>query len=244
MKIVKGFKHSLSAVRWKMLAIFVVLSLISTFLVGCCAAALLNVVIRRANASPVEERVQAVVDSWSRFTPLLLERVPCGAATTNVTLAHSYPVAMWSEGKISVTVFPRRAHAATTADTRFDDASYASLVNDRGTLEIRAVQSAEREECSVSVMVQIPLTESLLKRLSRDVGLELSGARTVLMQRYREQRGFAGEIEANFIPGSGWPIPVLVSARNLETGRAEDWTVGQLTPHLTRTVGELSRMGL
>src|SRR5262249_40553106 len=112
------------------------------------------------------------------------------------------------------------------------------------SLEVRAMQSVDREECSVSAMVQMPLTESLLKRLSRDVGLEVSGARTVVMQGYREQRGFAGEIEANFIPGSGWPIPVLVNARSLETGRAEDWTVGQLKPTLTRTVWELSRMGL
>src|SRR5215467_12564989 len=141
MKIVKGFKQSLSAVRWKMLAIFAVLSLISTFLVGCCAAALLNVVIRRANASLVEERVQAVVGSWSRFTPLLLERVPCGAAKTNVTLADGYSSGVWSEGKISVTVSPTRAHAATTAHTRFDNASFAGIVNDRGTLEIRAMQS-------------------------------------------------------------------------------------------------------
>src|SRR5215467_15351892 len=93
-------------------------------------------------------------------------------------------------------------------------------------------------------MVQVPLTESLLKRLSRDAGLELSGVKTGLMQRFREQRGLAGEIEANFVPGSGWPIPVLVNARNLETGRTEDWTVCQLTPTLTRTVGDLSRMGL
>src|SRR5215475_11994667 len=121
MKIVHKMKHSLSAVRWKMLVIFAILSLISTVLVGCFAAALLNVVIRRANASLVEERIQAVVDSWTRFTPLLLERVPCGAGTTKVTLPHSYPVAIWPEGKISVTESPRRVHAATTAGTRFGD---------------------------------------------------------------------------------------------------------------------------
>jgi serine phosphatase RsbU (regulator of sigma subunit) len=36
----------------------------------------------------------------------------------------------------------------------------------------------------------------------------------------------------------------VVSARNAETGRSEDWTVCQLRPTLTRTVGDLSRMGL
>jgi hypothetical protein len=131
-----------------------------------------------------------------------------------------------------------------TAATWFDKGSLAGIVNDRGGLEIRASRSVEREGCSISVLVRIPLTEPLLKRLSREVGLEISGTRTVQMQRYRAERGFIGEIEANFVPGSGRAIPVLVSARNLETGRSEDWTVCQLKPTLTRTVNDLSRMGL
>jgi len=244
MEIFKALKQSWSAVRWKMLVIFALLSVTSTLLVSCCAAALLKVVIRRANASLVEERIKGVVESWSRFTPLLLERVPCGTPGQKVSVLRIDPAAMWPDGQISVTVAPKGAQAPMTANAWFDNGSLAGIVSDGGRLEVRALQSAEREGCSVSMMVQIPLNESLLKRLSREAGLEISGTKTIMMQRYRAERGLRGEIEANFVPGSGWSIPVVVSARNAETGRSEDWTVCQLRPTLTRTLGDLSRMGL
>ena len=244
MELFRKVRQSWSAVRWKMLVIFAFLSIISTFLVVSCAAALLNVVIRRANSSLIEEQINGVVDSWSRFTPLLLERVPCGTSGSSSSVPQILPSATWPEGRISVTVTPRGANIPMTAATWFDNGSHAGIVNDRGGLEIRANRSVEREGCSISVLVQIPLTEPLLKHLSREVGLEISGTKTVQMQRYRAERGFIGEVEANFVPGSGRAIPVLVSARNLETGRSEDWTVCQLKPTFTRTVNDLSRMGL
>jgi hypothetical protein len=67
MELFQKIEQSWSAVRWKMLVIFAFLSIISTFLVVSCAAALLKVVIRRANASLIEEQINGVVDSWSRF---------------------------------------------------------------------------------------------------------------------------------------------------------------------------------
>ena len=244
MKVLQKAKQSWSEVRWKMLVIFAFLSIISTLLVVSCAAALLNVVIRRANASLMEEQINGVMDSWSRFTPLLLERVPCGTSPSDSLVPQIYPTTTWPEGRISLTVAPRGALVPMTAATWFDDGSLAGIVNDRGSLEIRAFRSVEREGCSISVLVQIPLTESLLKLLSREVGLEISATKTVPMQRYRAERGLTGEIEANFVPGSGRAIPVLVSAQNLETGRSEDWTVCQLRPTFTGTVEGLSRMGL
>jgi serine phosphatase RsbU (regulator of sigma subunit) len=244
MEVFQKIRRSWSQVRWKMLVIFAFLNIISTLLVVSCAAALLNVVIRRANASLVEEQINGVIDSWSHFTPVLFERTPCGTSASNSSVTQTYPTAPWPDGHISVTVAPRGAHAPMTAATWFDNGSLAGIVNDRGSLEIRASRSVEREGCSISVLVVIPLTESLLKLLSREVGLEISGSKTVPMQRYRAERGLLGEIEANFVPGSGRAIPVLVSARNLESGRSEVWTVCQLRPTFTRTVGDLSRMGL
>ena len=244
MEVFQKIKQSWSAVRWKMLVIFAFFSVISTILVVSCAAALLNVVIRRANASLIEEQINGVMNSWSRFAPSLLEQVPCGASASNSSVTQTYPTATWSEGRISVTVAPRGTLVPMTSPPWFDHGSLAGIVNDRGSLEIRASRSVEREGCSISVLVQIPLTESLLKLLSGEVGLEISGTKTVLMQRYRAERGLLGEIEANFVPGSGRAIPVLVSARSLETGRSEVWTVCQLRPTFTRTVKDLSRMGL
>ncbi len=244
MEVFQKIKQSWSTVRWKMLVIFAFFSIISTILVVSCAAALLNVVIRRADASLIEEQINGVMNNWSRFTPSLLAQVPCGMSVSNSSVTQTYPTATLSEGHISVTVAPRGALVPMASALWFDHGSHAGIVNNRGSLEIRTLRSVEREGCSISVLVQVPLTESLLKLLSGEVGLEISGTKTVLMRRYRAERGLLGEIEANFVPGSGRAIPVLVSARSLETGRSEVWTVCQLRPTFTRTVGDLSRMGL
>src|SRR6202022_4771737 len=57
-------------------------------------------------------------------------------------------------------------------------------------------------------------------------------------------RGDCGEIEANFIPGSRRPVPVVVTARNWQTGQLEDWVVCQVRPSYSRTIEDLSHMGL
>src|SRR3954466_7047845 len=104
MEVFQKVKQSWSAVRWKMLVVFAFFSIVSTILVLSSAAALLNVVIRRANSSLVEKQINGVTDSWNRFTPLLLERVPCGTSTSNSPVTQAYPTATWPEGHISVTV--------------------------------------------------------------------------------------------------------------------------------------------
>jgi hypothetical protein len=100
------------------------------------------------------------------------------------------------------------------------------------------------KQCSMSVLVRVRLTESFLNRLSTQAGLEISGNKIVPMRRYRADRGLAGEIEANFVPGSGQPVPILVNARNWQTGQFEDWTVCQLRPTYAPTIEGLNRMGL
>ena len=96
----------------------------------------------------------------------------------------------------------------------------------------------------MSALVRVRLTESFLNRLSTEAGLEISGTKIVPMRRYRAERGLAGEIEANFVPGSRRPVPILVSARNWQTGQFEDWTVCQLRPTYAPTIEGLNRMGL
>jgi serine phosphatase RsbU (regulator of sigma subunit) len=244
MKLFRTVKESWSAVRWKMLVIFAFFSIISTILVAAAAAAALNVVIRRDNASLIQERINGVVDSCSRFTPFLLEQVgTCRALVSNSPVLKEYPTAVWPEGESSVTVLPIGAHAAT-APRWLDTNSFTGIIVDRGSLEIRSFRSVERQECSIAALVRIRLTESFLTRLSTQAGLELSRTQAVPMRRYHAGQGLAGEIEANFIPGSGRPIPVVATARDWETGESEDWIVCQLRPNYARTVEGLNRMGL
>ena len=53
-----------------------------------------------------------------------------------------------------------------------------------------------------------------------------------------------GEIEANFVPGSRRPVPIVVIARNWQTGQLEDWVVCQVRPSYSRTIEDLGHMGL
>ena len=94
------------------------------------------------------------------------------------------------------------------------------------------------------VLVRVPLTESFLNRFSKEAGLEISSDKPVLRQQYHVNSGLIGEIDANFIPGSGRPIPVAVTARNWETGRPEDWILIQLRPTYLPTMEGLNQMRL
>jgi HAMP domain-containing protein len=74
--------------------------------------------------------------------------------------------------------------------------------------------------------------------------LQISSSKPVLLGPYRAEEGIRGEIEANFIPGSRRPVPVVVTARNWQTGQLEDWVVCQVLPSYSRTIEDLGHMGL
>jgi len=95
-----------------------------------------------------------------------------------------------------------------------DTPSFAGVVEDRGSPEIRFIRIVKREGCSVRILVRIPLGELFLNQLSSAAGIEIVSGKPVMLSSYRHDEGFAGEIEANFIPGSSRPVPVVVVARN------------------------------
>src|SRR5260370_768124 len=113
-----------------------------------------------------------------------------------------------------------------------------------GSLEIRSFRTVERDGCSVTILVRIPFDGPFLEQLSSAAGLQISSSKPVLLRPYRAEEGIRGEIEANFIPGSRRPVPVVVIARNWQTGVLEDWAVCQVRPSYSRTIEDLSHMGL
>jgi serine phosphatase RsbU (regulator of sigma subunit) len=244
MEICRKIRESWGAVRWKMLVIFAFFSIISTILVASAAVAVLNVAVRRENANLIQERINGVVDSCSRFTPFLLERVgACRPRASNSAVVEEYPASVWPEGQSSVSVLAEGARDAMKPGW-LDTDSFAGIVVDRGNLEIRSFRFVEQKGCSMSVLVRVRLNESFLNRVSTQEGLEIFGSKPLLLERYRANRGLAGEIEANFIPGSDHPVPVSVRARNWQTGQFETWVLLQLRPTYVPTVEGLSRMGL
>jgi serine phosphatase RsbU (regulator of sigma subunit) len=244
MRILSKAKDSWGAVRWKMLIIFAFFSVISMILVACFAVAVLNVVIRRESAYLIEERIKVIVDGRKRLTDSQLDRIPaCAAPTSNSDRSIGYLDSVWPQSQSLITVLPG-AEANGARPIWQDQGSFASIVADQGRLEIRSFQKVEREGCSVTLLARIPLDDSFLEQLSRTAGLQIAESKPRLLRPYRAEQGIRGEIEANFIPGSRRPVPVVVIARNWQTGRLEDWVVCQVRPSYSRTIEDLSHMGL
>ena len=237
-------RHLWSAIRWKMLIIFAFFSIISMILVACLAVAVLNVVIRRESAYLIEERIKVIVDGREKLTDSLVDRVSgCKRPASDSPLFTEYLDAAWPESQSLVSVIPSGA-TNSGRSTWHDTGSFAGIVADQGSLEMRSFRSVERAGCSVTVLVRNPLDTSFLERLSRTAGLQLSNGKPVLLGPYRAQEGIPGEIEANFVPGSRRPVPVVVIARNWQTGLLENWVVCQVLPSYSRTIEDLSHMGL
>src|SRR5262249_5551810 len=125
-----------------------------------------------------------------------------------------------------------------------DLADFAGVVVDQGRLEIRSSHRLERDGCSILLTTRAVMDDQFLQQLSEAAGLQLVDPTPALLGPYRAAEGARGEIEANFIPGSRRPVPVVVVARNWQTGQLEDWVVCQIRPTYSRTIEDLSHMGL
>ena len=235
-------KRSWGAIRWKMLIIFVFFSVISMILVGCFAVAVLNVVIRRESAYLVEERIKVVVDQRKELIDSVEGGIhACPESQSNLLQPIGHPDGVWPENQ--VTVLPW-SESGGSEHAWHDTGVFAGVVADRGHLEIRSFRRVEREGCSVMLTARVALDDPFLKQLSNAAGLQVVDTSPALLGPYRAEEGIRGEIEANFVPGSRRPIPVVVTARNWQTGQLEDWVVCQVRPSYSRTIEDLGHMGL
>jgi serine phosphatase RsbU (regulator of sigma subunit) len=235
-----------TAIRWKILIIFSLFSVGSVIMVTCFSIAVLNVLIRRESAYLIEERIKIMVDNHISLMNPVLDRVQgCQYASDSplFTAFTEHLNATWPGSQSIVTILstgvPHKADPLW-----LDTPSFAGVVEDRGSSEIRFIRTVKREGCFVRILVKIPLAELFLNQLSSAAGLEVIDVKPVMLSQYRRDEGIAGGIEANFIPGSSRPVPVVVVARNWQTGASESWVICQIRPSYSRTIEDLSRMGL
>src|SRR5215475_5719361 len=207
-------------IRWKMLIIFSLFSIGSVIMVACLAIAVLNALIRRESAYVIEARIKIMVDSHMRIMDPVFDKIQsCQYASDSAlfTAFTEHLDATWPGSQSTVTIF-------STGDLRnanplwLETSSFAGVVEDRGHADIRFIRTVKRKDCFVRVLVRIPLAELFLNQLSSAAGLEIADVKPVMLSPYRQDEGIAGEIEANFIPGSSRPVPVVVVARNWQTG--------------------------
>ena len=242
MKIFKKLKRHWGAIRWKMLIIFVFFSVISMSLVGCFAVAVLNVVIRRESAYLVEERIKLIVYQRKELIDSVKDgEDACTESRSNSFQPISYPDGVWPENQVTVLPWTESSRSEHGWD---DTDAFAGVVSDRGHLEIRSFQRVEREGCSFILATRIALDDPFLTQLSNAAGLQVVDSKPALLGSYRAEEGIRGEIEANFVPGSRRPVPIVVIARNWQTGQLEDWVVCQVRPSYSRTIEDLGHMGL
>src|SRR6266478_2650960 len=230
------------AIRWKMLTIFVFFSVVSMILVGCFAVAVLNVVIRRESAYLVEERIKLVVSERKE----LIDSVKGGVHACSEPRSNSLQLSGHLDGvwpKNQVTMLPWR-ESGRSEPAWLNTSDFDGVVADRGHLEIRSFHKIEREGCSVMLTARVALDDPFLKQLSNAAGLQVVDSRPTLLGPYRAEEGIRGEVQADFVPGSRRPVPVVVIARNWQTGQLEDWVVCQIRPSYSRTIEDLSHMGL
>lgn len=235
-----------AAIRWKMMTIFSFFSIVSVAMVTCFSIALLNVVIRRESAYLIEERIKIIVESRKGIIDPALDRIKGCEYASNTTL-----LALFTEhlngtwpGSQSVVIFLSSEAEYGVNPPWLDTPTFTGIVEDRGNLEIRFIRTVKRNSCSVRVLVRIPLGEALLSQLSDASGLEVVDTQPVMLRRYRHDEGLAGEIRANFVPGSQRPVPVVIVARDWQSGSLEGWVICQIRPSYSRTIEDLSRMGL
>lgn len=200
----------------------------------------LNVVIRRESAYVIEERVQAVVD------------YPQGPASTGIDSSSAGRFAA-----VSNQINFRNTKEALDADlqTASDDSAhlptwvgrhgFRGLVFDRGVLTVRSITAATPSDTAKHVRItDRPIDGAFLSASGIAAGVAITNLGLEPLSEYRSSEGLIGGVVANFVPGSGRPVPVIVTARDWSTGRLKDFVICRVRLNYRHTLRDLSRMGL
>ena len=234
-----------ASIRWKMMIIFSFFSIVSVAMITCFSIALLNVVIRRESAFLIEERVKVIVDSRKGIIDPVLNRIDGCEYASNAALFSLFTEDLnesWPGSQTVVSMLPLEVPPGANPPW-LDAHTFTGIVEDHGMIEIRFLRMVKRKGCLVRVLVRVPLGKAYLGQSAAASGLEVIDSQPVMLRLYSRDGGVAGEIRANFVPG--WrAIPVVVVARDWESGSLDSWVLCQIRPSYARTFGDLSRMGL
>jgi serine phosphatase RsbU (regulator of sigma subunit) len=245
-KIFLKLSNAWASIRWKMMIIFSFFSIVSVAMITCFSIAVLNVVIRRESAFLIEERIKVIVESRKGIIDPVLNRVEGCEYASNAVLFSIFTDhlnASWPGSHAVVSMLPLDAPPAVDPPW-LHTPNFTGIVEDHGKIEIRFLRMVKRNGCLVKVAVRVPIGKAYLGQSAAASDLEIIDSQPVLLRRYRQDEGLAGEIQANFVPGSWRPIPVVVVAQDWESGSLESWVICQIRPSYSRTIGDLSRMGL
>lgn len=205
------------------------------------ATIVVHVILRREDAYIIEERIQGVVDAVDalgqmqpvQITPPqdLLSRLIANKGRHGQAVVGS-PMATAME------VIPK-----SRMPQWLKRADYNGIVIDQQHLEIRFVEHLRNDQDAVLV-AHIPIDQRFLSSAAEAAGLSVFDIHQRTVSEYRAAEGVLGEIVANFVPGSGRPVPVIVTAQDWNTGGRSDFVICRLHLDYEHTLRDLGRMGL
>jgi hypothetical protein len=147
MKLYLRLSQLWRAIRWKILFIFGFFSVVSMLLVACLSVALLNVIIRRESAYLIEERLKVLVDNTRRLPPALRDPTDACQIATDQAAVLQYPWPAWSQAALAVSTEPSDI---SLRPAWLKSPSFAGIVRDGDTLEIRSLHSVQRGDCTLT----------------------------------------------------------------------------------------------
>jgi hypothetical protein len=232
----RAFRRAWRLVRWKMVAI-ITFTLSSALLVACLAVATLNVVLRRESTNVIEKQISTLVEASRSIAPAILDRV--GACVVpNMNSGELKPLVRYAQGafpqaaislavefrKELPTLMPDEGLTNAGLPNWLPDTGFSGVVVDHGQLEIRNIATLEKGACRVSAIFRMPLGSELARRLSFGESSDVIDVPPRPFYVGGLSHRVLGMIEANFVPGSPRPAPVVLNVRNWETGAMEHWT--------------------
>lgn len=227
-----------------MLLIFAFLGLASTLVTALLAFAILNVIVRRGSATIVESEINLMVEMSRRSAAAVLETLPiCGGEPNEQVLSSTYARALPQGASAQMRRAPVSGESRIEQPWWMKGGSFTGLVSEGDRLEVVSAKTITRFGCTENLVLRIPLDVAVMRELSTASGLRLIAHSPHLTHRLGSGRQIIHIIDENFVPGASKAMPVVLTARNWQTGVFEDWAAGDVRPSYAQTFEELRRIG-
>ena len=217
------------------------LALFSSILYLSLATILLHVVLRREGAYIIEEDIQSVVDVGD--ARLQVRRV-------HVTRPNDFLSPWSSKTQERASQDPVESPTLTTAAVMpqaqmpywLRGVEFNGIVIDHQALEVLSTKLSSGKD--LMLIGRTPIDKRFLSGAIKTAGLSSVDLQLRPVSEYRASEGLLGEILANFVPGTGRPVPVIITARDWNTGEHCDFVVCRVRVDYKHTLSDLGRMGL
>jgi len=242
-------------VRSKMVAIIILMGS-STVLFAGLTVVIVNVLVRRESANVAEKQIQTLVQASGSIASSVLDNVDaCALGRVNAgglkpLLAYTseaFPgarISLRTDDNSGTQLLPPQTNPSMIAKPDWlDQTSFTGLVVDNGQLEIRNVAKRRKDQCTATAIFQLPLGPELARQLSTAAKLEITPVQPRIFRAHLSTQRIFRSFDANLIPGAVAPVAVVLTVRDWNTGRAQDWIAYTVQPGFSRTFEDISMLG-